>query len=57
MQEQWEGTRRVWHDAVADRFEHEVWKDFEEHIPEALQAMLDLDEALQDALRLSPDGQ
>jgi hypothetical protein len=54
--ERWEDTRREWRDAVGDRFEREVWDDFEGAIPEVLRSMLELDEVLTNALRQTSDS-
>lgn len=56
IQECWEGARREWRDAAGDRFEREVWGDFEEAIPDVLQSMLELDEVLGNALRHTSDS-
>lgn len=56
IQERWEGARREWRDAVGERFEREVWADFEEAIPDVLQSMFELDEMLANALRQTSDS-
>ena len=57
IRERWEDARREWRDAAGERFEREVWADFEEAIPDVLQSMLELDEVLGNALRQTSDSQ
>lgn len=51
LQGQWTETRRQWRDSVGERFEREMWQEWEDDIPQVLQAMQDLDEILNQALQ------
>ena len=48
---QWSETRRQWRDSVGERFEREVWQEWEEEVPKFLRALNELDEELGRALR------
>ncbi len=47
LQEEWDRTREVWRDPVADKFERQHYQQWEEKIPEMLRVMAALDEELE----------
>lgn len=51
LQQQWNATCEVWDDPVQRRFEREIWREFEQVIPAALQEMQRLSEIITQAQR------
>ena len=47
---QWTDTRASWLDAVANRFEREFWREWEDTLPSAIAALEELEETLSAAL-------
>lgn len=57
LQEQWAATRQAWRDEVAARFEATCWEDCLGTIPELLEAIELLDEAIYSTQREHSDEQ
>ena len=48
---QWSSTRAQWRDMVAVQFEKDFWRQWEHEVPGLLNALEDLDNVLDQALR------
>lgn len=48
-QQVWDEARSHWHDPVGDKFEYDYWTKYRETVPKALNAMAQLEEALEAA--------
>ncbi len=46
LQHQWQGTRDSWNDEVAARFEREFWSEWEGAVPQTIELLRALEEAL-----------
>jgi hypothetical protein len=55
LQSEWDNTRSLWRDSVANRFEKQFWSELERQIPQLLSAMEELDEILDQALYNTED--
>lgn len=51
LQQEWQTARRLWGDAVADRFEREFWGEWETQFPSLLRDLADVQELTDRALR------
>lgn len=55
LEERWADARQQWRDSIGHRFEREWWQPLETEVPRLLEAMAELDETLEQALRRTED--
>lgn len=54
LKRQWQTSCDLWRDAVRQRFQREVWQDFERTVPATLEEMKRLSEVIAKARREVP---
>ena len=52
LESQWHSTRSQWGDAMGDSFERQYWDEMEEGIPRYLRGLQQVDDTLNQALRV-----